>query len=87
MSPERPIMSKMLSALTKYVYALHERRPRRGSRRDADSLAWEFTPPDVSYSAALASSGGTVTGPISRASSSGRSRARVARQYLGASSR
>jgi len=79
--------ARTTSASAVVRYALHERRSRRRSQRDADSSAWEFTPADVSYSAALASRGGTVTGPISRASSSGRSCARVARQYLGASSR
>ena len=68
------------------VYALHGPRSRRGSRRDASSRAWTFGQ-RVAGCSGEGSGGGTVMSPISTASSAAGMRARVAAQYLGASSR
>ena len=67
-------------------YALHEPRSRRGFRRDASSRAWTFGQRAAGCCSG-GTGGGTVTGPTSISSSRSESRARVVRQYLGASSR
>jgi hypothetical protein len=68
------------------AYALHGARSRRGSRREASSRSWTFSQRETGCSCG-GSGGGTVMSPISTASWFSGIRARVAAQYLGASSR
>jgi len=68
------------------MYALHEPRSRRVAHGDASSRSWMFDQREAVCSGG-GRGGGTVTGPTSISSSRSESRARVARQYLGASSR
>lgn len=66
-------------------YPLHEDRSRRSSARDAQSSVW--TRGQLGEACCSAASGGTVRYPIGRSSSAASSRALVASQYFGASSR
>jgi hypothetical protein len=74
------------STLGTALYALHEPRSRRSARRNPSWPAWTFDQLGAGCSCG-GSGGGTVMWPISTASSAAGIRARVAAQYLGASSR
>ena len=67
-------------------YVLHGPGPRRRWRRDRSSQAWRFGQ-RVSVCSGEGGVGGTVMPPISTSSCAAGMRARVAGQYLGASSR
>jgi len=67
-------------------YPLYEPRSRRSVRRDASSRSWTFDQREAVCSGG-GSGVGTVMSPTSISSSRSEMRARVARQYLGASSR